>query len=629
MNRHLSVISFLCFFSAGIALAESPRIDVEIAPAVLPGGNLTLKIAVELESTDSISSPVFNADDFEILGRSTSMNIVTIMTNGRFVPKRKNVYNFMLAPKKSGNLAIKNIRVNIGGKEFTAPDKLVAVQAAKSGSFAQSRPGNSRADDSEDDALPLPDSDANEADDPAVHYSPNDGEKIQLSHDFTVHLKLSKRRAYVGEPVVAEYTLYDMGNLTRSDIKKWPTFNGFWKEDIEIPMRYDYRQELINGRMVRRALLGKFLLYPLKPGKIEVSQLSVSGAFITNQQPRRGSDPFSGFFGFRSLQEATKSSQQEFIQALPLPGNAPQSFSGGVGNFQIQLEADRRKTRVNEPITLSFAVQGFGNLHALEAPKFKLPNELEVYESKTNVQNNFSQGQARPLERSVSFDLLIIPRSEGTFEVPALEWSYFDVKSESYRTLKTQSINLTVEGILPGTQPVNLANRSDSPSAPTKENAKELRYLKTLAEAEKQGTSISTLIRLGTQGLVALNLGIFGFVFYRRRKDLLAWALNRKNQKRLDWSGVLASAEKLKRSPTADPLAVEKVIESALELLLGQSVRGLARHEIEQITAENPQPLVLELLAFRDSCQEARFKPGTKNAAIDFNKLIEIIRSAR
>src|SRR3989338_8626372 len=118
-------IALLYATSPGTAISQNmePRIHVYTAPnPVSEDESVNFRISVELDSTAQISEPSYAAPDFELVGQSNSIDIVTIMENGRFIPRRKNSYSFILQPKKTGLLAIRDISVQVAGKKFTAED---------------------------------------------------------------------------------------------------------------------------------------------------------------------------------------------------------------------------------------------------------------------------------------------------------------------------------------------------------------------------------------------------------------------------------------------------------------------------------------------------------------------------
>ena len=48
------------------------------------------------------------------------------------------------------------------------------------------------------------------------------------------------------------------------------------------------------------------------------------------------------------------------------------------------------------------------------------------------------------LEGSIVYDFLAVPRHQGSYEIPAIEYTYFDTKSNSYKTVRTEPFTLKV-----------------------------------------------------------------------------------------------------------------------------------------------------------------------------------------
>ena len=593
------ILAAICF-APQISFAQqgSPAISASVnPPSAAEGESVTLQVAVEFESSAGISTPKFDAPDFDVVGQRNSIGIDKVMWNGRFIPKRKNAYSFMLVPKKTGVLPIRNIRMEIGGKVYSANDQNVRVEAGQRAAVAQ---GN----EEEDDEASLP-----QIKDPSLHSARN----IQLNSDFTVRAEVSKRKAFVGEPIIAEYYLYDFGNLTRVDIKKWPTFNGFWKEDLEIPTRFDFQDEYASGRRVRRALLGRFALYPLKPGKAEVSKLIVGGTFISNTNNSRGNDPFNAFFGLRTLKQATHASQEEIITVEDLPTQGkPSGFSGAVGDFQIDFQADKTNAKANEPITFKFTVSGTGNFQSIEAPSIPFPEGFESFEASTNVQGAAPRGVRIDLKKSVSFDQLAIPRREGKFTLPAFEWSYFSPSTGSYKTARTKPIEISVNGIVQGATPSQspssaIANRPASQALVTDD----IRYIKTPGQV-LTAWGFSQLLNRGLIALlVIINLAL-----------LLTWTLRSKPRS-------LPRKEKLRRDSLRRALknlrngsmeSLENAILCVFESILAEDCRGMTSEEIEascnaKAAAPNHAKDLLQMLRL---CHAERFSPDKKIGSTDF-----------
>jgi hypothetical protein len=85
------------------------------------------------------------------------------------------------------------------------------------------------------------------------------------------------------------------------------------------------------------------------------------------------------------------------------------------------------------------------------------------------------------VEGDKTTDIVIVPRKAGTYTIPALSFSYFDIKSRSYKELTTQAHTLTVrpgaEGDIqeePKGTPVEAVEKREVAVV-----AKDIRYIKT------------------------------------------------------------------------------------------------------------------------------------------------------
>src|SRR5262249_26014080 len=138
-------------------------------------------------------------------------------------------------------------------------------------------------------------------------------------------------------------------------------------------------------------------------------------------------DPFLGFFRQMNPQQGQNSSDQLTIEVMPLPEQGkPNSFTGGVGDFNLTAAVDKYDVRANEAVTLTLKVEGRGNLAAIGEPKAKWPENVELYDSK-GVAKSSSGGVGQKV-----FEFLLIPRAPGKVMLPALEMSFFDPAKGAY-----------------------------------------------------------------------------------------------------------------------------------------------------------------------------------------------------
>ncbi|NUM88501.1 MAG: protein BatD, partial [Bdellovibrionales bacterium] len=414
-------IGSLLFLIAAIAAhAADPRVTVVVQPnPVSLDDSLQMRVEVAVDGGGDVSPPSFDAPDFTVVGKGSSSSFSTVYEGGQLQTRQRKLYTFVLAPKREGVHKISGISVFVGGKEIRSHD--IAVKVLPGG--ATNTPSDGEAD--ENPAAPGKFAGGAEG----VHPS-------RFNSDFTVFLRLSKKQAYAGEPVVAEYYIYSPGGIQQVEIKKWPSFNGFWKEDLEIPSRYEWEPVYVNGQRMLRVLVGKFALYPIKPGKIRVDQLLITARYVDRSRMFDEEDAFNLPQIFGNVRVGTHSSAEETVEVLPLPeAGRPEGFSGAVGQFRANLSADKKQVPANSPVSFEFTVEGTGNFHAIEAPKLGFPQDFELYESKASFQLGTPIGVARRLENRKVFSYLVLPRKEGSFTVPPVKFSWFDVGTRSYKTI--------------------------------------------------------------------------------------------------------------------------------------------------------------------------------------------------
>ena len=259
--------------------------------------------------------------------------------------------------------------------------------------------------------------------------APEVQEGQRRNRDLFVNISLSKERAFVGEQVIARYTLYSRyANLELSKFDP-PKLNGFWAEEIDGGERgWEPAPVVVNGLQYRVAVLKEQVLFPQRAGKLTIGPVSLS--FTVNRS----------FFS-RGATVEISSNTAEFI-AKELPSGAPPDFSGAVGELKMQVETDRTKVQADEAIELKVTLSGRSNLKLLDAPRLTFPADMEVYDPKTEdritVNSNGMSGRRE-------FQYLVIPRHEGEYVLDPITLSYFDPRSGKYHTLHSDTIRIEVE----------------------------------------------------------------------------------------------------------------------------------------------------------------------------------------
>jgi hypothetical protein len=211
---------------------------------------------------------------------------------------------------------------------------------------------------------------------------------------------------------------------------------------VELPNDRKWGLERYKGRNYQTTIYRQFVLFPQQSGTITIEpgrfDASIAKAVAV-------SDPFEAFFnGGNDHVEVKKTlmTPQLNINVKALPPGKPANFSGAVGNFSISSSINSTTVKTNDAVTVKLVISGTGNLTLLGNPEVKFPEEFEIYDPKAD--NKFRLTEAG-LSGSKVIEYLAIPRTAGTFRIPPVQFAYFDLKSQSYKTLTTDPYTLTVE----------------------------------------------------------------------------------------------------------------------------------------------------------------------------------------
>lgn len=262
---------------------------------------------------------------------------------------------------------------------------------------------------------------------------------VNEKESFFIYLDIDKKEVYEGEQITANWYIYTRGNLEAIDRAKFPDLKGFWKEIVEEVPNLQFTEEIVNGVRFKKGLLASHALFPIKSGVAVVDEFKIKGKIRLPTQ-----------FGWGQLQEYTRSSRRTQIKVLPLPTEGkPNSFSGAVGQFQIQTQVDGLQFPANQPFTLKVRFEGSGNAKLIELPPIEWPAGLEIYDTKSESKF-FKNGQSYK-----EFEILLVPKTTGEIKIPQIVFSYFDPTEKKYVTKSTESLDLKIVDGLPENQKNN------------------------------------------------------------------------------------------------------------------------------------------------------------------------------
>ena len=130
---------------------------------------------------------------------------------------------------------------------------------------------------------------------------------------------------------------------------------------------------------------------------------------------------------------------------LPLPPDAPPSFTGAIGQFNWIVRANTTNLNAGEPITLTIAVAGTGNLDSISLPSWTW-QDFKAYQPNSSIETSDPLG----LRGRKTFELVVVPEHSGLKEIPELTWSFFDPAAKAYKTLAHQAIPIEVRAAAGG-----------------------------------------------------------------------------------------------------------------------------------------------------------------------------------
>ena len=435
--------------------AKSQKFVVNVPSQVSVGENFRLSYTIGTR----------NARDFRLGDIPDNIEVITgpykseqasfQMVNGHTTGESSITYTFILCASKSGTYTIPPAHIVANGKRFTS--KVVKIKVA--GEAQSSNNGSPRMHDDSNGQPRLRDA----------------GTPIQGS-DLFIKVSANKRRVHEQEPVLLTYKVYTLVDLTQLE-GKMPDLTGFHTQEIPLPQQKSYHIERVNGRPYRCVTWSQYVMYPQMTGKLEIPSITFNGTVI---QQNRNVDPFEAFLnggsGYIEVKRAIKAPGMT-IQVDPLP-KRPINFSGGVGKFNISAQINKKEVKANDPITIRVVIGGIGNLKLIKQPIINFPKDFDKYDAKVTDKTKLTPNG---VEGNMIYDFLAVPRNQGSYLIPAIEFVYYDVDANVYKTIKTQSFKIDVakgDGNMNST--VDYSDLKDKDIHPIKEGDTDIQDIKNI-----------------------------------------------------------------------------------------------------------------------------------------------------
>ena len=598
-SNHIAALAALAACCPVSVVAQNVTMTAEAPSEVEAGEQFRVRYTVNTQDANNFTAPDFRG--FEVIyGPATSRQSSIQIINGRTSQSASVTFTYVLLASKPGSYTINPASVQCGK---TIRSRALKVRVVNPGTSRQQSGGNPYRQQVKE---------------------PTSASGIS-SRDLFMTATASRTRVHEQEAVQLTYKLYTLVNLTQLD-GKLPTLNGFQIQEVPLPRTKEFKLETYKGRNYHTTVWAQYVVFPQKAGQLTVPAITYEGVVVS---PNRNIDPIDAFFnGTSGMLELKKKivAPSITIDVSPLPAK-PAGYSGAVGQFGISAGLTPERVKANDALTLKLIVKGTGNLKLIGTPEVKFPKDFETYDAKVN--DNFKLTKAG-LAGSKTFEYLAVPRHPGTYTVPPVEFCYFDVTTQSYRTLKTQAFTVHVDKAQGGQA---VASDYGNGQEDVAQLNQDIRFI-------KQGTPASHAIdpqfvssyRYLLCYLVPMLLFAVSFAALRKRRAANEDVVGLKVRK--------ANKVARKRLKAAERMLNDKnqnaFYDETLKALYGYAAdkfnleqEHLCKDNIRQRLLEKqcPEQIVQEFLGTIDDCEFARYAPGDPSASMDsiFEKAVSLI----
>jgi hypothetical protein len=545
---------------------------------------ITAQIVSNKQLPGSLAPQIPKNEDFDVLGmnqnqsQSTSIQII----NGKMTQNVAITYyfNYTIAPKKVGAFTFPALQVNVDGKSYSSSPFSITVGK----------------------------------------------EEVQTS-DVKAYLLVSKKALFIGEQTFltvkvaqkagsqAQLTQQGLAGLYDKLEKNLSRNFAVARLFNQLPSKG--AMETINGEK-NFIVQVQYALFPISTGDITIVPVPFEFISLKKVQSRRGTDAFGDFFPEEffggGVQQVAKSvlTNGLTIHSSALP-DAPAGFSGAVGTFTMTVVVDPKQVSSGEAVTLTALVRGStrpGNMGDLAMPP--LP-ECEVFAPEKHVSIDTTKNG---ISCAKSYKYLIIPRQEGRLVIPPLLWVYFDPLAQNYKTLRSDSIAITVtKGKTTQASQTRYLTQEE-----IRQVGQDIRYIKTGVTIKKQTDqpykNALFLFLFPTPFLIAIFALLYKHQAKRRENDA-SIALRQKAARRA--FKTLALLNKKAQSMTAtdflaqvsgclEDFITHKFGFAATGKTLGDLGRELTQRGVDDAT-------VSQLISFLENMDVYRFGQASPDAA--------------
>lgn len=576
MKRYI-ILLFLSFQ----AMIAQVQFEAKVSKQTL-GLNERLRIDFTMnDDGDNFTPP--NFEGFKIVA-GPSQQVSQSWINGR--SSFNKTYSYFLLPMQKGTLVIRQASIEIRGQIYkTSPIKINVTAAVE---------------------------------------QPRDPNDTQVTADQSLHLvaEISKTNPYLNEPITVVYKIYFSYNI---GITNWreldkPKYNDFWSQNIDIKQLVA-EEGRYNGEKYRFVTLRKTVLYPQKSGKLVIEPLSLD---VDVQLPSNRRNIFGQVLLVEDHKRVSAGAKTINVKALPEAGK-PADFSGAVGRFAFKVTPSKTNIKSGESLDLDVSVSGTGNLKLFTLPKPIVPTALEMYDP---VHSEQVSTPLSGMTGKISDKYAIIPQYKGKYPIKPMTFTYFDLGSQSYKTVTSPEIMINVlEG--PNAGDNSVAATSDTKKEAVLSSA-QFKFIKlktdliSMKQSDFYGSTLFYLLTL----LPFLCIPII--VIFKKKKEAIDGDIAGNKIKLSNKLAKKYLLEAQKEIGNKEPfyIALEKAMHNFLKAKINIETSEMSKEKISEILLErkaNPES-ISAFINLTENCEFARYAPSTSTAIQqDYDKAVAII----
>jgi hypothetical protein len=530
---------------------------------------------------DNFTPP--NFEGFKIIA-GPSQQVSQSWVNGK--SSFNKTYSYFLLPTQKGSLVIRQASIDIRGQIYkTSPIKITVTAAVE---------------------------------------QPRDPNDSQVSADESLHLvaEISKTNPYINEPITVVYKIYFSYNI---GITNWreldkPKYNDFWSQNIDIKQLVA-EEGRYKGEKYRFVTLRKTVLYPQKSGKLVIEPLSLD---VDVQLPSNRRNIFGQVLLVEDHKRVSAGAKTISVKALPESGK-PADFSGAVGRFAFKVIPSKTNLKSGESLDLDVSVSGTGNLKLFTLPKPIVPTALEMYDP---VHNEQVSTPLSGMTGKISDKYAIIPQYKGKYPIKPMIFTYFDLGSQSYKTITSPEIMINVlEGPMAADNVV-AATPGDTKKAILSSAQFKFIKLKTELTSMKHNDFYGSTLFYTLLFLPFLCIPVI--VLFKKKKEAIDGDVAGNKIKLSNKLAKKYLSEAQKEIGNKEPfyIALEKAMHNFLKAKINIETSEMSKEKISEILLErkaNPNAIT-SFINLTENCEFARYAPSSSTAIQqDYDKAVAII----